>query len=133
MDGFLGRDITFQWGGNSPGDTILGVREKGIEINGEAIDVTSDENNGWRTLLNTPGQREVTISLSGVTKDKRLKTAIMGADAGRTQPVFLTYPDGGVISGNFYLQSHSETGSYNDATTFEAELLSTGEVTYTAN
>lgn len=129
MDGFLGRDITFQWGGNSPGDTIAGVREKGIEINGEAVDVTSDENDGWRTVLAEPGQKEVTVSLSGVTKDTRLKQAIFGAN--RTQPVFFTYPDGGILSGNFYLQSYNETGAYNDATTFEAELISTGEVTYT--
>lgn len=127
-DGFLGRDISFQWGGNSPGDTVLGVREKGIECNGEAIDVTSDENDGWRTLLTEAGQNEVTISISGVTKDKRLKTA--WHSQARTQPVFITYPDGGILSGTFYLQSFSETGAYNDATTFEAELLSTGEVTY---
>lgn len=129
MDGFLGRDIVFQWGGNSPGDTILGVREKGIECSGEAIDVTSDENNGWRTLLSEAGQNEVTISLSGVTKDNRLKTAWF---TNRTQPVFLTYPDGGVLSGNFYLQSYTDTGPYNDATTFEVELVSTGAVTFTA-
>lgn len=129
MDGFLGRDIVFQWGGNSPGDTIAGVREKGIECNGEAIDVTSDENDGWRTLLSEAGQNEVTISLSGVTKDDRLMRA--WHSGGRTQPVFLTYPDGRVISGTFYLQSVNETGTYNDATTFEAELLSTGAVSYT--
>lgn len=130
MDGFLGRDIVFQWGGNSPGDTILGVREKGIEFSGEAIDVTSDENDGWRTLLGEAGQNEVTISLSGVTKDDRLMRA-WNTLTQRTQPVFLTYPDGRQISGTFYLQSHTETGTYNDATTFEAELLSTGAVTYT--
>lgn len=130
MDGFLGRDIVFQWGGNSPGDTIAGVREKGIECSGEAIDVTSDENDGWRKVLTEAGQNEVTISLSGVTKDTRLKVAWFSQ--ARTQPIFLTYPDGGIISGTFYLQSFTETGAYNDATTFEAELISSGAVTYTA-
>lgn len=131
MDGFLGRDIGFQWGGNSPGDTILGVREKGIELNGEAVDVTSDENNGWRTVLTKPGQNEVTISLSGVTKDTRLKEDWFGNR--RMQPVFITYPDGGVMSGNFFLQSFNETGTYNDATTFEAELINNGEVSYSVS
>jgi predicted secreted protein len=131
MDGFLGRDVVLQWGGNSPGDTILGIREKGIELNGEAIDVTSDENDGWRTLLTEAGQNEVTVSLSGVTKDKRLKEAWFSGN--RTQPVFLTYPDGGIVSGTFFLQSHNETGTYNHATTLEAELISTGVVSYAAN
>lgn len=128
-DGFLGRDLQFQWGGNSPGDTIAGVREKGIEINGEAVDVTSDENEGWRTLLSEPGQKEVTISLSGVTKDNRLKSDWFNNR--RIQPATLTYPDGTMISGTFYLASFNETGTYNDATTFEAEVQSTGEVVYT--
>lgn len=132
MDGFLGRDIIFQWGGNSPGDVVLGIREKGIECSGEAIDVTSDENDGWRTLLREAGQNEVTISISGVTKDTRLKQAWFSI-TNRTQPIFITYPDGGRISGTFYLQSHNETGTYNDATTFEAELVSTGPVDYTVS
>lgn len=129
MDGFLGRDIVFQWGGNSPGDTIAGVREKGIECNGEAVDVTSDENDGWRVVLTEAGQNEVTISISGVTKDDRIAAAWFSG--GRTQPVFLTYPDGRQISGTFFLQSFTDTGPYNDATTFEAELISSGQVTYT--
>ncbi len=130
MDGFLGRDIDFFWGGNSPGDQILGVREKGIEINGEAVDVTSDENDGWRTLLTTPGQKEVTISVSGVTKDQRLKTDWFNNN--RTQPVTITYPDGSIMAGNFYLSSYTDTGPYNDATTFEAELMNSGAVTFVA-
>jgi predicted secreted protein len=128
MDGFLGRDIVLQWGGNSPGDIILGIREKGIECNGEAIDVTSDENDGWRVVLTEAGQNEVTISLSGVSKDDRIQRAWFSGQ--RTQPVFLTYPDGRIVSGTFFLQSFTDTGPYNDATTFEAELISTGPVTY---
>lgn len=130
MDGFLGRDIGFQWGGNSPTDTILGVREKGIELNGEAVDVTSDENNGWRTVLSKPGQNEVTISISGVTKDTKLKEAWFADPSQRMQLATITYPDGGVMSGLFFLQSYSETGAYNDATTFEAELISNGVISY---
>jgi predicted secreted protein len=129
-DGFLGRDLSLQWGGNSPSDALLGVREKGIEINGEAVDVTSDDNDGWRTLLSEPGQKEVTLSLSGVTKDNRLKSDWFNNR--RVQPAILTYPDGATITGNFYLASFNETGTYNEATTFEAELQSTGEVTYSA-
>jgi predicted secreted protein len=128
MDGFLGRDVDFQWGGSSPGDTILGVREKGIEINGEPVDVTSDENDGWRTLLSEPGQKEINISLSGVSKDNRLKADWFNNR--RKQPAIFTYPDGSILTGTFYLASFSETGPYNDATTWEATLNSTGVVTY---
>jgi predicted secreted protein len=129
VDGFLGRDVAFQWGGNSPGDSIPGVREKGIEINGEPVDVTSDENLGWRTLLTEPGQKEVTVSVSGVTKNDRLKADWFANR--RTQPIIITYPDGAILTGTFYMASYTDTGPYNDATTFEAEFQNSGEVTYT--
>ena len=35
------------------------------------------------------------------------------------------------MQGTFYLASYSETGTYNEATVFEAELQSSGVVTYT--
>lgn len=128
-DGFLGRDIVLQWGGNSPGDTIRGIREKGIEINGEAVDVTTDDEDGWRKVLSEPGQKEVTLSLSGVTRDNRLKGDWFNDR--RVQPATFTYPDGSIISGQFFLASYNETGTYNEATTYEAEMQSTGVITFT--
>lgn len=124
-DGFAGRDLELTWNAAAIG----GVREKGITINGEPIDVTSDDDDGWRNLLTIPGQKQVDISLSGVTKSHALKADWFGDN--RTRAVVITYPDGDTLSGNFYLSEYSETGSYNDAVTFEATLMSDGVVTYT--
>gem|GEM_PF-3682251 len=44
----------------------------------------------------------------------------------RSQTAVITYPDGGVLSGTFFL-----AGAYNDATTFQAEPQSSGPVTST--
>lgn len=127
MAGMLGRAIAFTWGGVA----ITGVREKGVSINGEPVDVTSGEDNGWRTLLTDPGENTVEISISGVTKSKTLKTDWFAGN--RTKAVVITYPvgDAGVISGNFFLASYNETAPYKDATTFEATLQSTGIIAYT--
>lgn len=125
MVAYPGRDIAFTWNAAA----IEGVREKGIALNGEAIDVTSDDSAGWRELLAVAGQNEVNISLSGVTKDDILKVDWFAGT--RTRTAIITYPDGDVLSGTFYLSSFEDTGPYNDATTFTAELVSTGEVTYT--
>lgn len=126
----VGRQVTFFFGGVSPADEILGVREKGVELNGEPIDVTSDEDSGQRTLLsNISAQDEVNVSVSGVTKDTRMKTAWFNNE--RTQTIRLEYPDGSSISGTFFLSSYSETEPYNDAATFEASLANSGAVTYT--
>lgn len=124
-----GRNITFGWGTGSPQPEIAGVREKGVSLAGEAIDVSSDENNGWRTLLALAAENQVEISLSGVTKDKTLKTDWFAGN--RTKPGKLTYEDGGIIAGTFFLAEFSEKGSYKDAVTFEAKLMSSGVVTYT--
>lgn len=125
----LGRQVTFYWGGNSPGDNIPGVREKGIAMNGEPVDVTSDEDSGWRTLLEASGQNEVNISISGVTKDNRLRTDWMNGR--RIQPLTIIYEDGGSLTGDFRLNTFEDNGSYNEAMVFSAEFASTGAVTYT--
>lgn len=130
MAGRVGRQVRFNFGGESPADEIPGVREKGVEFNGEPIDVTSDENSGVRELLaNISAQDEVNVSVSGVTKDTRMKQAWTNNQ--RTQPVVLEYPDGSRLSGTFFLSSYTETEPYNDASTFEATLMSSGVVTFT--
>lgn len=126
MAGYAGRDIDFEW--NSA--AILGVREKGITLNGEPINVTSDEDNGWQLLLaNISAEDSVEISLSGVIKDERLRTDWFART--RTRTAEITYPTGSVLTGTFMLSSYSESGPYNDATTFEATLMSSGAVTFT--
>lgn len=130
MAGRVGRQVRFYFGGNSPADEILGVREKGVECSGEPIDLTSDEDAGIRTLLdNLAAQKEVNVSISGVTKDTRLKEAWFNDEL--TQQCTLTYPGGATLSGTFFLGSYNETETYNDATTFEASLMSSGVVTFT--
>jgi TP901-1 family phage major tail protein len=125
MPANTGRSVAFAWD-NAP---VLGLREKGLSLNGEAIDITSDEDSGWRTTLAAAGQNEVNVSLSGVTKDRRLRDAWFSGN--RTKVASLTYPDGSVISAQFYLASYSEGTPYNDAVSFDAEIQSTGVVTYT--
>ena len=129
MAASVGRNVSFGWGDDSPQEEIAGVREKGVSLAGEAIDVTSDENNGWRTLLTVPAENQVEISLSGVTKDDTLKSDWFAGT--RTKIATLTYDDGGIITGTFYLADYSEKGSYKDAVTFEAKLMSSGVVTFT--
>lgn len=124
-DGFAGRAVTFTWNGA----TVKGVREKGITYNGEAINVTSDEDAGWRTLLDVSAEDSIDVSLSGVTKDEVLANAYLTGQ--RTGDVVLEYPNGRVLAFTAYLANYAETGPYNNAVTFTASLQSTGLPTYT--
>lgn len=120
-----GRAIVFKWNGAQ----LLGVREKGIALNGEAINITSDEDNGWRTLLDVSAEDSIDITLSGVTKDDVLKMAYLTGQ--RMATGSLEYPNGLIIEAEFYLANYTDTGPYNNATTFSATLQSNGPPTVT--
>lgn len=122
MAGFAGREIELTWDSNP----IDGVREKGISLNGEPINVTSDEDDGKQTLLDISAEDSVTITISGVTKSSDLRDDWFSGS--RTATATLTYPDGYSITGTFFLSTYEETGTYNDATTFTATLNSSGAV-----
>lgn len=126
MAATLGRKILLEW----EDEEIPGVREKGININGEPVDLTSDDDNGWRTLHDEAGQNQIDITVSGVTKSHALRADWFAGT--RTKTLEITdSTNGGVIAGEFFLASYNETGTYNEAVTFEATFQSTGAVTYT--
>jgi len=122
-----GRKVILLW------DTaaILGVREKSLSVNGEAVNVTSDEDDGVQILLAEDAETSVQVELSGVTKDNILRTAKMAGGAALRADALLTYSDGGTIAGTFQIGAYSEGQPYNEAVTFSASLMSTGVVTYT--
>lgn len=120
-----GRAVDFTWGGSS----ILGVREKSLTVNGEPVNITSDEDSGVRQLLTEDAEFSVDIELSGVTKDTVLRADKFAGNL--TQTATLTYTNGDSISGTFQLAAYSEGQPYNEAVTFTATLMSSGTVTYT--
>nr|WP_297388266.1 phage tail tube protein [uncultured Roseateles sp.] len=111
-------------------DVIAGVRTKGATINAEGIDVTTDDELGWRTLLRDPSSRSVDLSVEGVTKDDELRAAALATGLQPVSIVSIEYPDGSHLLGDFYLASLEETGEYTDALTFSASLQSSGIVYY---
>lgn len=125
MSGFVGRKVLLK----VDDSLVAGVRTKGVSINRNPIDVTSDDDDGWRKLLEEPGEKQVDLSVSGVTKVDTLKQAALTGET--LHDVELSYPDGSKIKGDFYLATYSETGPYNDASTFDASLQSSGPIDYT--
>ena len=123
---YLGRAATLTWGGAA----IAGVQEKSIAINGEPIDVSDDDSAGYRELLADHGEKSVDVSLSGLTDGTVLKEAMVNGD--EVKALVLTWPDGSTLTGDFMIASYSETGNYKGASTFEAELQSTGAFVFAA-
>jgi len=125
-EGTLGRKIIL----NVNGSTLAGVREKGLACAGEPINVSDDDADGVRQLLSEAGESTIDINISGVLKGDVL--AAIWFSATRIATLSLTYVNGRVVSGDFFLVSYSETMTYNDATPFESAWQDTGGVTFTA-
>jgi len=122
-----GRDLLIKRGTA----TIAGVRSKTLTANGEPIDITSDDDGGFRTLLDMAGTNSLDLSVEGVTKDNDLRQEILVGGSMMLTDINIEYPNGDTLSGDFFLTSLEETGAYNDAITFSASLQSSGEWTYT--
>jgi predicted secreted protein len=122
----VGRELKLLRGG----DVIAGVRAKSFTINRNPVDVTNDDDLGYRALLIDPGEISIELSVEGVTKDSLLRAAAVA-----TTPVYedmkLEWPDGFAIEMDWFFASFSETGNYNEAITFSASFQGSGVPTIT--
>lgn len=125
-NGFASRTVLVK---NKDG-VVAGVRTKTITFEGEPIDTTSDENNGWRNLIATYGTRGMTISVEGVVKSHSLKTAALSQAV--MNDISMEWPDGYLVQGDFAMANYTETGSFDGEMTFSCEFRSTGPITYTS-
>lgn len=132
MAGFNGREYTFDWDST----TLVGVQTKGTTMSNSMVDVTTDDDDGWRTLLATPGLKSVEHTVSGVTSDEVLVAEFFNANTtGETfdanLPSALSSP--GTISGTFHLSEFNYSAEHDGEFSFEATFMSSGAVTYTAS
>lgn len=128
--GQLGRDVILTVAGQS----IAGTQTKGLTCNNEPVDVTDDAAGGWRLVMAVPGLKTVEVPISGVLKNLELIRAFFSTTNSGSQmyALTLTYSDGSIVTGDFFLSSISETGESNGAKTFDSTWTSSGVVTFTA-
>lgn len=122
----VGRLMTIARGGG----VIAGVRTKSFSIANEPIDITTDDDSGYRTLLEESAQRQIDASVEGLTKDDDLVAAALSGTV-LIDDCTITLPSGATITGDFRLNSVEIGAEYNNAITFTAELHSSGEWEYT--
>lgn len=132
MAGFNGRELTIDW----DSVTLVGVQSRTISTSNEYVDVTTDDDSGWRTLLADPGLRSVEVTISGIASDEVLLAEIYAANVAAstlsvTLPTTLSSP--GSISGSFLVSSFEQSGEHDGAYEFSVTFMSTGVVTYTAS
>ena len=127
-----GRRLEIKQGGTA----IARCQETSISISGAGIEITDNQSSGWRTYDDDVGARSVDISISGVATlaASPLRVALLAASPTLLlTDITVEYPDGEVLSGNFWLESLEESGSAtgNDPIKFSAEMKSSGVITRT--
>lgn len=128
MAGANGRAMGISWDAT----TLVGVRTKGYTINAEYVDVTTDDDDGWRTLLADPGVRSMEATASGISSDQVLIAEMTKANI-TGEPLLIDLPTTtGTLTGTFFVSSFEQTGEHDGAVEWSATFMSSGVITYTA-
>lgn len=125
MSAGYGRKIKFEWNGVE----IPGVREKSFTVNGEAANVSSDEDLGIQVLLDEDAEVSIEYGLSGVTKSDALRAAKLSGNV--RGEATITWENGAKLVFDANIGPYSEGQPYNEAVTFESSLMSSGAWVYT--
>ncbi len=124
--GILGRAISATIGG----EVIPGIQSKGLEHSNTRLDTTDDQANGWAESMAVSGEKSVSGSFSGITKNLGLMQSYYGSS--QAFEIIFTYPDGSTVTADFFMDSFSNTGEHSGLTTFDASFSSTGAVVFVA-
>lgn len=128
MAGANGRALQIKW----DAVTLVGVRTKGYTITNDYVDVTTDDDLGWRTLLADPATRSVEVTVGGISSDQVLIAEMLKANI-TGEPLTVELPTTtGTLAGTFLLSSFEQSGEHDGAVEFSATFMSSGAVTYTA-
>ena len=109
--------------------TVAGMRTTQMQVNGEAVNVTSKDSGGWRELLSGAGVRSVSVSASGIftgsAAEGRLKA---NALAGVLDDYELSFESGERMRGRFLVTRLDYSGDYNGERNYALSLESSGQV-----
>jgi predicted secreted protein len=119
-----GREIYVSKGGTR----LLGGRAKTMTLNGEPVDITSDDSAGWREHLAAFGVKSVDVEVEGVLKDGVLVAAWFADDLAAYT---VTVTGIGTFTGQFKLTSVPLTGSHDGSINYTGTLQSSGAITFT--
>ncbi len=107
---------------------LLGGRVKTLTLNGEPVDITTDDDAGWRTMLAEFGVKSVDAEVQGILKDGVLVDAWFDDDL---KEYTVTVTGIGTFVGDFKLASVPLTGSHDGAIEYTGSLQSSGEIVFT--
>jgi TP901-1 family phage major tail protein len=131
MTAQVGRAVLLQILVGTEYTTIAALISKSLTLNKEPVDITSDDDAGWRTLLeDIDGTKSVDIACEGILKTNQVGLLCEGAsfeDLRFDVPSVRRY-DGAFCCTSFEIGAETAEG-----VTFSASFQSTGPVTFAAS
>lgn len=109
--------------------TVAGMRTTQMQVNGEAVNVTSKESGGWRELLSGAGVRSISVAASGIFAGSSAETRVKwNALAGLLDDYELSFESGERMRGKFLVTRLDYSGDYNGERNYTLSLESSGPV-----
>lgn len=127
-----GKDIFVSDGVGGGATPIVAQRSASMTIDGEAVDVTSRDDAGWRKLIAGAGVAKVSIKAEGIVDSAALQTTLMTRAMTMTvNPYTMTFANGDTLTGDFQLTQYEAKGEYNGTQTYAMTWESAGALTLT--
>lgn len=112
------------------GEVVAAVQSRELTHNRESVDVTNDDSDGWRRLLDEPGVKSLDLSVEGVCTVANMNLWINKWNGTTYEDVAVVYPDGTVVTAadGFLLSGLTIGAEHNAHVSFSAELQSSGPI-----
>lgn len=128
-----GRGMVIKLGDAATGVVIGGLKETSLVLNGQVIDGSTKDTNGWRELVEDATLKSFSIRCSGFFKDSATDESIRQKAFAQTIDTYtLVHPNGATLQCLFQITGYSRAGSVEGVETYDYTLESSGEPVYTA-
>ncbi len=113
--------------------TIAGLRTNTWTVNGEDVDVTTKDNDGWQQRLSGAGVRSITISATGIFQDSVVEETVrQWAFEQSINWYQIIFENGDRLEAQFQISNYERSGDHDNAETYSLTLNSHGTPEYFA-
>ena len=111
--------------------TLGGLRATGFTVNGEDVDVTNKDDEGWQKRLSGAGVRSMSITADGIYQNLASDKFVRRASFDQTIEEFLLVnQDGDELEMCGQISTYTRSGNHDGAETFEISIQSHGKPDY---
>ena len=127
---FLGRELRLL--PNATGDDpVLGIRSKTVNLIGEALDITSDDDDAFQRFLTEAPRQGISMTCDGIAKGAFVKRVAEAGNVLALVDYTLQAPLVGEWRGDWVVSGVSLTGETDGIATFSATINSDGPLVFT--